>query len=252
MAIASEQQVSGVAAGLALVRETVAEAAIRAGRSPSDVQLIAVSKGNPPEKIMEGVRAGQLDYGENRVQEAAEKHELVRAPVRWHFVGRLQRNKVKKLLGFVHAIHSIDRIPLAADIDLRAERPVKVLVEVNVSGEQQKGGVVPADLPRLVEVMLEMPRLEVIGLMTMAPKVGNPEEARPFFRRLARLRAETARRFSSPGIHHLSMGMSQDYVVAVEEGATMLRVGEAIFGPRDRPEPAHRPVEAQGSRKVSP
>jgi hypothetical protein len=234
------------------VREEIEATATRAGRTPSDIKLIAVSKGVPVARIRAGIQAGQADYGENRVQEAEAKHKDIGSEARWHFIGRLQRNKVARLVRFVHAIHSIDRIPLAAEVNARATAPVSVLLEVNVSGEQQKGGVAPRELPQLVEAVLDMPRLDLIGLMTMAPRVRDPEEVRPLFRELARLRAEVADRFSSPRIQHLSMGMSQDYVVAVEEGATMLRIGEAIFGPRARPEPQRDSVGAQGSRKVSP
>lgn len=245
-------EVDVLEAALHRVREKIDAALTRTGRTPSDIQLIAVSKGMSAARVRAGIQAGQLDFGENRVQEAEAKHSDVGSGARWHFIGRLQRNKVARLVRFVHAIHSIDRIPLAAEVNARATAPVKVLVEVNMSGEQQKGGVAPPELPRLVESMLDMPQLDLIGLMTMAPRLQDPEAARPLFRELARLRADVADRFSSPRIQHLSMGMSQDYVVAVEEGATMLRIGEAIFGPRARPEPQRDSVGAQGSRKVSP
>jgi pyridoxal phosphate enzyme (YggS family) len=243
---------SSIAKALARVRQSIWEAATSVGRDPNQVHLIAVSKGFPALSVREAIAAGQIDFGENRVQEAEPKHREVGEGPRWHFVGRLQRNKVASLVRFVHMIHSVDRMSLASEINSRAEDPLKVLAQVNVSGEQQKAGVTPDELPRLVEAMLGMPRLDLIGLMTMAPRLEDAESARPLFAELARLRADVSERFSSPRIHHLSMGMSQDYVVAVEEGATMVRVGEAIFGPRGEPELQSSSVEAHGSRKVSP
>ncbi len=221
-----------IAESVASVRRAIDEAAAGAGRRPSDVTLIAVSKAFPEEMLRAAYAAGQIDFGENRVQELAAKHALLPNAVRWHFVGRLQRNKVREVLATNAVIHSVDRLELAREIDARADRRVQVLIEVNVSGEEQKGGVEPAELPSLVEAVLGMPQLDLIGLMTMAPRVGNPELARPVFRELARLRECMESRYSDR-IHHLSMGMSQDYRVAVGEGATMVRVGEAIFGRRN-------------------
>lgn len=221
---------SPIAASLAEVRRRIDEAALRAGRNPSEVTLIAVSKAFPVEAIDAARREGQLDFGENRVQELAAKHEQLGGGVRWHFVGRLQRNKVKQVVAAGAVIHSVDRRELADEISRRADRPAQVLVEVNLSGEEQKGGVEPEDLHDLVKHVLALPNLDLIGLMTMARR-GDPELARPAFRGLARLREEVAEEYSGR-IHHLSMGMSQDYEVAVEEGATLVRVGEAVFGPR--------------------
>jgi PLP dependent protein len=211
------------------VREQISDAAERAGRDPADVRLIAVSKGFGLSEIHAARQAGQLDFGENRVQELRSKYEV---GVRWHFIGRLQRNKVAKLVRMAEVIHSIDSVELAGEVSSRATSPVQVLLEVNVSGEHRKGGVAPSGLPALVEAVLEMKHVDLIGLMTMAPRVGDPELSRPVFRQLAELRARLAETYSYPRIHHLSMGMSQDYRVAVEEGSTMVRVGEAIFGPR--------------------
>jgi pyridoxal phosphate enzyme (YggS family) len=241
-----------IATELARVRQSIWEAATSVGRDPSEVHLIAVSKGFPASAVRQALAAGQTDFGENRVQEAEQKHNEVGQGVRWHFVGRLQRNKVARLVGFAHTIHSVDRMSLASEINARATFPLQVLAQVNLSGEEQKGGVTPSELPELVEGMLGMPRLDLVGLMTMAPRLADAEGARPLFAELARLRADVSERFSSPRIHHLSMGMSQDYVVAVEEGATMVRIGEAIFGPRGLPELQRSSVEAYGSRKVSP
>jgi pyridoxal phosphate enzyme (YggS family) len=227
-----------VAAGLARVREEIAAAATRAGRDPASVRLLAVSKGFETGAIRQAVAAGQRDFGENRVQEALAKYKELGAGIRWHFIGRLQRNKAKYLLGWISCIHSVDRLELATEIDRRARvadpglRAVEVLIEVNLSGEPAKGGVEPHALPALLEAVVPLTGIQVAGLMAMAPRLGRPEEARPYFRTLARLREESARAF--PGLHlcHLSMGMSQDYPVAVEEGSTIVRVGEAIFGPR--------------------
>ena len=231
MAIA-QTALSEIPQRLERVRDEIRDAATRAGRNPSDVRLIAVSKGFPPEAIATALEAGQTEFGENRVQELQSKVDLVPEGIRWHFVGRLQRNKVAKLVRMAEVIHSIDSLQLAEEVSSRAERLVEVLVEVNVAGEERKGGVAPGELPDLVEAIAGLPRLQVTGLMTMAPRVADEEEVRPVFRKLADLRRQVAERYSYPRIHHLSMGMSQDYRVAVEEGSTMVRVGEAIFGPR--------------------
>ncbi|HEX2180453.1 MAG TPA: YggS family pyridoxal phosphate-dependent enzyme [Actinomycetota bacterium] len=228
---------SPIARSLDAVRRDIDDAALRCGRDPSQIQLIAVSKAFGVPAITAALEAGQLDFGENRVQELAAKHEALGAGPRWHFVGRLQRNKVRRVLATGAVIHSVDRMELALEISRRATRPVQILVEVNISGEESKGGVEPVEANRLVGAVLQMPNLELVGLMGMARKTGDPELARPAFRQLARLRDEVAAAYSSPRIHHLSMGMSQDYRVAVEEGATMVRVGEAIFGPRTSPHP---------------
>jgi pyridoxal phosphate enzyme (YggS family) len=237
--------VSQVAAALERVRERIDAAAGRAGRDPEGITLVAVSKSHPPSVIREAIAAGQRDFGENRVQEAAAKYKELGTEVRWHFVGRLQRNKVKDLVGWVDLIHSVDRPELAAEIGRRAMAagaPQEVLAEVNVSGDPGRGGVVAGDLPPLLEAAATVEGIRVTGLMAMAPIVSSPEGARPYFRRLARLRDEAATRFPQLGIHHLSMGMSQDYEVAVEEGATLVRVGEAIFGRRSGRVRAEEPV----------
>jgi pyridoxal phosphate enzyme (YggS family) len=237
MALAGDtvKSVSTVRDRLDRVRGQIGEAAERAGRDPAGVRLIAVSKGFPIPTISAAVEAGQLDFGENRVQELRAKYDQAPEGVRWHFIGRLQRNKVGKLVPMADVIHSIDSVELARQVGSRAERPVQVLLEVNVSGEDRKGGIAPSRLPELVEAVLETRHLDLIGLMTMAPRLEDPELARPAFRQLAELRARMAETFSYASIHHLSMGMSQDYRVAIEEGSTMVRVGEAIFGPRAKP-----------------
>lgn len=236
-----------VAESLSTVRAEIERAALSAGRDPKSVTLIAVSKAFPVEVIRRALEAGQRDFGENRAQELAGKYEALGAEPIWHYVGRLQRNKVRQVVGTGAIIHSVDRLELAAEINARAERPVRILLEVNATGEPQKGGVEPEALPRLVEAALEMPNLEVIGLMTMARKSGDPEHARPCFARLARLRDALVQGYS-PMIRHLSMGMSQDYRVAVQEGATMVRVGEAIFGPRTPPQTLRTEIQGESER----
>ncbi len=198
--------------------------------------LVAVTKTVPVERIREAIAFGQRDFGENRVQEAAVKYKEIAEDVRWHFVGRLQRNKVRRLVEFASVVHSVDRLELAEELSKRATVPIQLLVEVNTSGEPTKGGLEPGELPGFIERAAGLPRVGLTGLMTMAPRVSDPEEARPHFRMLAALLEEMRERFPSLPLAHLSMGMSQDYEVAVEEGATMVRVGEAIFGPRPLPD----------------
>jgi pyridoxal phosphate enzyme (YggS family) len=238
--------VSQVAASLEGVRDRIRRAAARAGRDPADVTLVAVSKAHPVPLIREAIAAGQRNFGENRVQEAVAKYKELGTQVRWHFVGRLQRNKVRHLVGWVALIHSLDRPELAEEIGHRASAAgvsQEVLAEVNVSGEQGRGGVMPEELAPLLESAASVPGVRITGLMAMAPVVATPESARPYFRQMARLRDEAATRFPELDIQHLSMGMSQDYEVAVEEGATLVRVGEAIFGRRSGRVRAEEPVE---------
>lgn len=221
-----------IAEGLETVRHRIDEAAGRAGRNPQEVTLIAVSKGFGADAVAEAHRLGQLDFGENRMQELVSKHRDCPHSVRWHFVGQVQSNKVKHLLPVAYCIHSLDRASLAEQISRRARRPIEVLVEVNAAGDPNKAGVAPEAVEELVGRVLELPNLDLVGLMTMARQSDDAQASREPFRRLARLREQLVHAFSCPRIRHLSMGMSQDYEVAVEEGATMVRVGEAIFGRR--------------------
>lgn len=227
---------STVADALEDVRDRVGAAASSAGRAPGDVAVVAVSKTFPVTAMREAMAAGQRMFGENRVQEAVTKYKELGTEVQWHFIGRLQRNKVRQLVGFVDLIHSVDRADLAAEIDQRvtlaAGPPVEVLIEVNTSDEPAKGGVPPAGLLSLLEQLAPMRGVRVAGLMGMAPLVAAPEAARPYFRRLAALAELSRREFPEMGLRELSMGMSQDYEIAVEEGATLVRIGEAIFGRR--------------------
>lgn len=198
---------------------------------------MAVSKTFPPEDILAAAQAGIRDIGENRVQEAVSKFPEVGRAVTWHMVGHLQTNKVKKALEVFDWIHSVDSLHLAQEIQKRAERAgrtVDVLIEVNVSGEPTKYGVSPEEAPTLAEAVGKLPGLRLQGLMTIAPIVDEPEEARPYFARLRELRDEIVAAGAAESLPHLSMGMTDDFEVAIEEGATMVRIGRAIFGERLR------------------
>lgn len=229
-----------VAANLAAVRRRVEKAARRAGRDPGEVGIVAVSKTVDLQRIREAFQAGQRIFGENRVQEAEAKvrgwqsawpHEKPS----WHLVGHLQTNKVKAAIGLFDLIHSVDSVRLAEAIDRHARharRVVACLLEVNVSGEPSKHGFAPDALPDAVAQLLPLGAVKIEGLMTIAPLEAPGEAARPFFRRLRELRDELASGFPSVSWRHLSMGMTNDFEVAVEEGSTLVRVGRAIFGER--------------------
>ncbi len=232
--------VSDVAANVAGVRERIAAGARRSGRRAEDVTLVAVSKGVAPSRILAAAEGGVTDFGENRVQEAVPKISVLRGQLagltRWHMVGHLQRNKVRQAADVFAVVHSVDSAALAAALSRHLASPgrmLDVLVQVNVAGEPQKFGMAPDGLPALLRQVVGLPGLRVIGLMTIAPQAGDPETVRPVFRRLRELRDDVARLGVAPSLVHLSMGMSDDFEVAVEEGATMVRVGRAIFGPRD-------------------
>jgi pyridoxal phosphate enzyme (YggS family) len=218
------------------IREVVAEATERSGRSPETVRLMAVTKTVDDDRIAEAVRAHVDIIGENYVQEAKRKLEKMGKACEWHLIGRLQTNKAKYAVRLFDMIHSVDRLELAAEIDRRAREAglvMKVLIEINVVGEETKSGVPIADAVELARAVALLPNLSVRGLMTMPPWFDDPEEARPFFRALRDLRD----RISAEGIprvemRELSMGMTEDYAVAVEEGATIVRVGRGIFGER--------------------
>jgi pyridoxal phosphate enzyme (YggS family) len=218
-----------IRANLGRVQEAVARACARAGRSPDHVLLIAVSKTVEAERVRLAIEAGVAALGENRVQEAKEKIERLGRPVPWHLIGSLQTNKARDAARLFDWIHSVDRLELARELSRRApsERVLNVLLQVNLGDEPQKGGAAPAEVKRLSEAMVGLPGLRVRGLMAIPPVTESPEATRPYFRRLRELREEL-------GLEHLSMGMSADYEVAIEEGATMVRVGTAIFGPRAR------------------
>lgn len=229
-----------LAANVARVQARIAAAARRGGRRPEDVTLVAVTKGVDAPQILEAVAAGVQDLGENRVQEAVPKIQALRPllgrpgalRVRWHLVGHLQRNKVREAVALFTVIHSLDGARLAADVSRRAAAPVDVLLQVNVAGEAQKFGVSPQQAPAVLREIAGLPALHVVGLMTIAPLSGDPEETRPVFGRLRGLRDDLeALGIAGVTLPHLSMGMSGDFEIAVEEGATMVRIGRAIFSP---------------------
>ena len=220
---------------LAAVQKRIAAAATRAGRRPAEVTLVAVSKTMPLAAVQLAYAAGATNLGENRVQEAAAKFATFRPPdLTLHLIGHLQRNKAAKAAHLFDVVQSLDSIALAEALARHcSERPIPlpVLIQVNVAGEESKEGVSPAETPALVERVLALPQLGLQGLMTIAPLVADAAEARPVFRRLRELRDECETRFHIR-LPHLSMGMSNDFEVAVEEGATLVRIGRAIFGER--------------------
>ncbi len=220
-----------VAEQLARVRERIAAACRRAGRAPDEVTLVGVSKGVPAQRVAEAHAAGLQDVGENRVQEAAAKIEALAAQgvrPRWHLVGHLQTNKAKTVTGLFAILHSVDSIRLAQALSRRAREPLPILLEVNVAQEASKFGFTPREVASALRSIVDLPNLDVRGLMTVAPQTEQPESVRPVFQRLRELRDEL-------GLRELSMGMTNDFEVAIEEGATMVRVGRAIFGERSEP-----------------
>ena len=222
---------------LARVRDAVERAARRVGRDPKEVTLIVVTKTFDLDTVRDAIEAGATDIGENYVQEARAKIEAVgRGAVRWHFIGGLQTNKAKYVVRLFDLVHSVDSYGLAAEIDRRAGREgrvMDVLIQVDVSREAQKSGVMEEDLVDVVDAIAPLPNIAVRGLMGMPPFGREPEASRPYFRRLRELLEEVnSRHVRGDRMKELSMGMSNDFEVAVEEGATMVRVGTAIFGGR--------------------
>ncbi len=222
---------------LALVRSRIEKAAVAAGRDPSSVRLVAVSKTFPIQLVREAYQAGQRDFGENRVQEALQKIEQsADLSIRWHLLGHLQMNKARKAGPAFATIQSVDSAELLSKLDAAAEeagRTPEVLIQVDLAGEASKFGVAPETVPRLFEAAGACRAARVVGLMTLPPVPDVPEDARPWFRRLRDLRDRwLADGVPRPMLRELSMGMSGDFEVAIEEGATMVRVGTAIFGSR--------------------
>jgi len=225
-----------IAANIASIRQRIGAACRRAGRCPAEVRLIAVSKVKPAEQIDAAFASGQQLFGESYVQEFRDKSSAVQSPVEWHFLGGLQSNKVKYLRGRVAMIHSVDRISLAEEISRqwqKIDQPINVLLQVNIGEEKQKSGCLPGNLETLVRTVAELPRIQICGLMCLPPHADDAEEVRPYFRRMRDLAGEI-KQLQLPGVSmaELSMGMSGDFEVAVEEGATLVRVGTAIFGER--------------------
>ena len=220
------------------VEEKIAKACERAGRAREEVTLIAVSKTKPIEMLQEIYDEGIRDFGENKVQELTEKYEVMPKDMKWHMIGHLQRNKVKYIVDKVTLIHSVDSLRLAETISREAEKrgvTVPILIEVNIAGEETKFGLSSKEeVISLTEQIAALPNLSVKGLMTVAPPAKDPEENRPFFRGIRQLSVDiTNKNIDNVSMEILSMGMTNDYTVAIEEGATMVRVGTGIFGARD-------------------
>lgn len=225
---------------LAEVRSRIADAAGRAGRPPASVRLIAVSKTHPIDAVRAAADAGQLDFGENKVQEALQKiAQSADTRLRWHLIGHLQSNKARKAAAAVHAIHAVDSIELLKKIDQAAAdagRTLEVLVQVDLALEDTKFGAPVDRVPGIFAAAAECRSAALVGLMLLPPLAENPEDARPWFARLRALRDQLAESgVPASRLRELSMGMSHDFAVAIEEGATMVRVGTAIFGARDYP-----------------
>ena len=222
---------------LAEIRDRIANAAGRAGRRPDDVRLIAVSKTHPIDAVRAAAEAGQIDFGENKVQEALQKiAQSTDTSLRWHLIGHLQSNKARKAAAAVGAIHAIDGIDLLRKVDqaaAEAGRTVDVLIQVDLALEETKHGAPLSDVPAIVTAAAGCTAARLTGLMLLPPLAENPEDARPWFRRLRELRDELAASgVPAERLRELSMGMSHDFEVAIAEGATMVRVGTAIFGER--------------------
>jgi len=226
----------GVRERIEQVRRRIAEAAGRSGRDPNDVQLVAVTKAVAVSQIREALDAGLKVFGENRVQEAKGKVALLSSPsIQWHLVGTLQTNKSKLAVELFDLIHSLDSVKLAACMDRHGaalRKQVRALIEVNLGGESDKSGLHESELLSLLQTCRAYAHLTIEGLMAIPPFHRNPQDARPFFRRLRLLRDEAADTHPDYRLRHLSMGMSNDFEVAIEEGATLVRIGTAIFGNR--------------------
>jgi len=230
--------VVSIAENVAKIKDKIAIAARKTNRNAEDITLVAVTKTVPAEIIQEAVDAGLKDIGENRVQELLVKQPLVKGDVKWHFIGHLQRNKVRQVWDKVTLIHSLDSLELAREINKRATGAgcsVDVLIEVNIAGEESKFGLRPEELIPFIKEISGFEGIHVCGLMTVAPLVDDTEEVRPVFRALAALRREVdSLHIPRVDMQYLSMGMTNDYVVAIEEGANMVRIGTAIFGSRHK------------------
>jgi len=230
--------VGSIALNLESVRRRIAAAAERAGRSPADITLIGVSKTMPVERVREAIAAGLVDLGENRVQEARDKIAAIDDPVRWHLVGHLQGNKANlaaRLFNFVHSIDTPDLLRRLEAAAAREGRSLEALVQVDLAGEESKFGADEAALESILTAAERCRSVALRGLMILPPFAADPERARPWFRRLRTLFEEARERHPDLELRHLSMGMTGDFEVAIEEGATMVRVGRALFGDRARP-----------------
>src|SRR5437667_3400825 len=227
---------TSVAENLERVREQIARAAAKSGRTTDDVELVAITKTHPADKVREAIEAGHTLFGESRIQEARAKIPELPSNLRWHFVGHLQKNRIRQALPLLEMIHSVDSLALAQDTNRIAEQEglhPRVLLEVNVAGEGSKFGFSPEKLRDQMEGLLALPRLSILGLMSIPPIANEAAASRKYFVQLRELRDSLQTEFRVD-LTQLSMGMTQDFWIAVEEGATLVRVGTAIFGERSR------------------
>src|SRR5216683_1109117 len=226
-----------IAENLERAHEQIAQAAAKVGRAVDEIELVAISKTHDAAKVREAIEAGQILFGESRVQEARVKIPELPSNLRWHFVGHLQKNKIRHALPLFEMIHSVDSLELAQEMNRIAEEEglhPRVLLEVNVAGEGSKFGLKPETLRAEMETLLALPRLSILGLMTIPPLAEEAEASRKYFVQLRELRDRVQTEFHVD-LAQMSMGMTQDFAVAVEEGATLVRVGTAIFGERSKP-----------------
>jgi pyridoxal phosphate enzyme (YggS family) len=225
-----------VAANYRKLREEIAEAAERAGRQAQDIRLLAAAKSQSVESVRAAIGTGVALIGENYVQEAQEKKQQIAVPAEWHMIGHLQRNKVKAAIDLFDVIESLDNLALARELDKEGKKrgkTIRAFIEVNLAGEESKTGIAKNELPALLDEIAKLANLSVEGLMTVPPLRENLSEIRPFFRQLRELRAKVLeRKIANVNPIELSMGMTHDFVVAVEEGSTIVRIGTALFGPR--------------------
>ncbi len=225
-----------LATNFSTVRQRIEQACARAGRDPVSVTLVAVSKGHPPETVCAAAELGHTVFGENRVQEARAKIEQCPGRLRWHLIGHLQSNKCRDAVALFQMIESVDSLSLAQEINRWAEKEAKtvpLLLEVNVAGESSKFGFKPDQLLSVLPQINALPKIEIHGLMTIAPWTPEPEKVRPVFGQLRELKEQCEHKLGAP-LAHLSMGMTGDFEVAIEEGATIVRIGTALFGPRSK------------------
>jgi hypothetical protein len=228
-----------LAANLETIRQRIRTACERAGRNPDSVTMLAVTKMQPPEVVQAAAKLGLILFGENKVQEAKAKMPLCPGNLRWHMIGHLQSNKCRDAVELFKMIQSVDSLSLAQEINKRAEqaaRTLPVLLEVNVAGEASKFGYRPEQLLAELKELNALPRIEIHGLMTVPPWSAEAEKARPHFRRLREIKAQCGQILGAP-LPDLSMGMSGDFEIAIEEGATMVRIGTELFGPRPKAGP---------------
>jgi pyridoxal phosphate enzyme (YggS family) len=228
----------GFAENLSGIQKRIESACARSGRDPDSVMLLAVSKGMPPEVVAEAIGANQVFFGENKIQEAKAKIPQCSSRARWHFIGHLQSNKCRDAAHLFEMIHSVDSLVLAEELNKWCDKMGKrmpVLLEINVAGEATKFGFKPEAVLEQLDRINALPRLELHGLMTIAPWTPDPEKVRPAFRRLRELKTRCEEKLGA-SMPHLSMGMSGDFEAAIEEGATMVRIGTALFGPRPKPQ----------------